>query len=255
MQHKNFKRLSYCVISALFLSACGSNTIKATPGSVPQGCAATASAADTLASMVWRLHSVKDASGVTSTRLKAGDPANRYSVTIKNGDLGLNGGCNIMGGSVTLGPNNRFSVGPMFSTYRACPGTLMQSDSEVSNYIAKMSRYAVNQHTLVLSAPDGWALTFTGTPTDETKYGAKGVRKFIELQSTKQGIRWREVKYDSQWIRIKDNAPWQSNFPGIQGFTPMMNTHYIVRLHEYVDPKTRQKVWVKDMVTMSGNLN
>ena len=207
-----------------------------------------------LSSMVWTLASVKNAAGTTSTLLKSGDAASRYQLTIKTGRLSVTGGCNNMGGGLTLGKGNSFSVGPMMGTKRACMGTLMQSDAEISSYLSQVTTYSISNQTLTLNTSNGQQLNFKGEATDKAKYGSNGVRKFIELNNTSKGIEWREAKYDSNWVRIKDNAPWQSNFPGIQNFTPKMNMQYIVRLHEYTDPKTKQIVWVKDMVTMTGIL-
>ena len=256
MKMINLGKISSYLMCASLLTACGASTMSPTLGankpemSKPM----TVSTEKLLNTMVWQLASVKNSAGTTSTTLKSGDAAKRYQVIINNDRLSVTGGCNNMNGSVTLGPANSFSIGPMIQTKMACMGTLMKSDSEISDYLRRATSYSVNNETLTLKTDNGEQLNFSGTLTDEAKYDSKGVRKFIELNNTAKGIEWREAKYDSNWIRIKDNAPWQSNFPGIQGFTPKMNMHYIVRLHEYIDPTTKKAVWIKDMVTTTGIL-
>lgn len=254
MNTTTLKLVCSCLMCAPLLTACGGTHINTSTGAAqPQGTHNMSQSSDQqLASMTWKLNSIQDSKGVRSTLLKSGDAASRYQVTIKDGRIGVSGGCNIMGGDITLGQGNSFSVGPMMSTKRACMGTLMQSDNEISQHLRKASSYTLNGQTLSLTTEEDYTLNFTGIMTDEARYGAPGVRKFIELTNTKQGIQWREAKYDSNWIRIKDNAPWQSNFPGIKGFTPEMDMKYIVRLHEYTNPTTKKAIWVKDMVTMSG---
>ena len=242
------------LLSAAFVSACAGTSMenKPTNNTVQKPSASTS--ANSLTAYTWQLASYQAAGAVASTQLKAGEPTSRYQLAINEGRAVISGGCNVMSGALTLGPNNSFSIGPLRSTMRACFGTLGKSDNEVKAYLSKASQYAINNHTLTLSAKTGEKLTFKGTETPETKYGGKGVRKFIELNSTAKGVVWREAKYDAKWIRIKDNAKWQSNFPGIEGFKPEVNMHYIVRLFEFTDPKTQKPVWVKDMVTTTGRL-
>ena len=252
----NLGTLSSSIIAVSLLTACGAGTNSASTSVNKQETPKpmTIHTDKLLNTMNWQLASVKGTDGNSSTLLKSGDAASIYKASIKNDRISITGGCNAMNGSINRGPGNRFSVGPMMGTKRACMGTLMQSDAEISDYLSRVTSYSISNQSLILKTDNGQHLTFTGSATDETKYGSKGIRKFIELNSTDKGIVWREAKYDSRWIRIKDDAKWQSNFPGIQGFTPEVNMHYIVRLHEYIDPTTKKAVWVKDMVTTSGIL-
>jgi len=256
MKMINLGKASIYLICTSLLTACGASNISSSPNTnkpeTPRPM--TVNTEKLLNTMIWQLASIRNSAGITSTMLNSGDAASRYQITINNDRIFITGGCNNMSGSFSRGADNSLSVGPMMGTKRACMGTLMQSDAEISDYLSRVTSYSINNQTLTLKTENGQQLNFSGSPTDEAKYGSKGVRKFIELNSTAKGIEWREVKYDSRWIRLKDDAPWQSNFPGIQGFTPKMNMHYIVRLHEYIDPTTKKVVWVKDMVTTSGIL-
>jgi len=130
----------------------------------------------------------------------------------------------------------------------------MNSDNEILSYLSGITDYSINGRALTLITAFKQRLVLKGSPTAETKYGGEGVRKFIEIKNTEQGLQWREAKYNSDWIRIKDNATWETVYPGIQGFIPEANRQYIVRIFEYTDPETQQAVWVKDLVTMNGIL-
>jgi len=247
-------KTSHAILATLLttlISACG-GTNSSRQDTVQTG--TTHNSAQALAAMTWQLTHLKALGQASSTHLNAGDAANRYKIVIKNNRLGISGGCNLMGGSVTLSKPNQISVGPMMGTKRACMGSLMRSDAELSDYLSQVSHYLVKGNTLVLSSPNGQQLTFKGMLTPEAKYGAKGIRKFIEIRHSTQGQHWREAKYDSNWVRIQDNTAWQTNLPKIQGFKSEKGMQYIVRLHEYTEPKTQRKVWIKDMVTMSGTL-
>ena len=252
MRMTNKALLLPLLISASFLTACGGTAMANKPDSKTPSAANSRADATSLMAMKWQLTSLQNAGQATSKLLKTGDAASRYQATIKANRISITGGCNAMSGLLTVTAPNTFSIGPMMGTKRACIGTLMQSDTEISNYLSRVSRYSLNGQTLTLSTTNGDTLNFKGMATAETKYGGEGVRKFIELKTTGTATEWREAKYDSKWIRIKDNAKWQSDFPGIEGFTSQTGRHYIVRIHEYKAPKTQGVVWVKDMVTMTA---
>ena len=205
-----------------------------------------------LTSKNWQLVSVAQSGKSTRTTLNAGPAANRYKFAFKDGRLAISGGCNNISGSYALSPNNRIAFGPMMSTKKACIESLMHADNEILSYISGITDYSINGRALTLTTAFKQRLVLKGTATPETQYGSQGVRKFIEINNTDQGLQWREAKYNSNWIRIQDNAPWETIYPGIEGFVPRNNYHYIVRINEYSDPQTLQKVWVKDMVTTTG---
>jgi len=209
---------------------------------------------EALTSMKWQLVSIAQQGKPAVRTLNAGAAANRFNFEFSNGRVSVQGGCNNLSGVYQLAPDNRITLGPMVSTKKACAGPLMNSDNEILSYISGITDYAINGRALTLTTAFKQRLVFKGTKTDQARYGGEGVRKFIEITNTAQGIQWREVKYNSNWIRIKDNATWETVYPGIQGFVPENNRQYIVRIFEYNDPQTRQPVWVKDMVTMNGIL-
>lgn len=254
---RNIAKLCAYLACAQLLTACGSTNISASPTlHKPQMAKPmTSNSSSALSSMTWRLHSIQDSNGVISTTMKSGDAASHYQVIIKDRLISITGGCNNMSGSINFGQGNTFSIGPMAETKRACLGTLMQADSEISDYLKRATSYSLTNQTLTLNTNNNQTLRFNGIATDETKYGSKGIRKFIELTNTSKGIQWREAKYDANWIQNNKGAPWErAKFPGIQGFTPKMNMHYIVRLHEYADPRTKKTIWVKDRITRTGML-
>lgn len=207
-----------------------------------------------LTSMKWQLVSIAQKGKSASTTLNAGPSANRFNFLFKDGRLSINGGCNNLGGAYRLAPGNGMALGPMMSTKKACARHLMEADNEILSYLSGISNYSINGRALTLTTAFQQRLVLKGTPTAKTRYGGEGVRKFIEIRNTDEGLQWREAKYNSNWIRIKDNAAWETVYPGIQGFIPENNRQYIVRIFEYTDPENQQAVWVKDMVTSNGIL-
>ena len=207
-----------------------------------------------LSAMKWQLVSIAQKGKSANTVLNAGPQASRFNFLFKDGRLSIRGGCNNLGGSYKLSAGNRIAMGPMMSTKMACQGNLMQADNEILSYISGITDYSINGRALTFTTAFNQRLVLKGTPTPQTQFGGEGVRKFIEIKNTDSGLQWREVKYNSSWIRINDNAAWETVYPGIQGFVPENNRQYIVRIFEYTDPATQRAVWVKDMITSNGIL-
>lgn len=240
------------VLSGVLLSGCGSTMAVPDSGGNAMPKPATAKS---LAAMNWSLSTVQYGKGAPTASLKAGIPANRYKLTFSGDAISLQGGCNAAGSSFKLSSPDKMATGQWMSTKRACMETsLMRADSEVTGLLSSVSNYQLNGQRLTLSG-GGNALVFNGTATDATRYEGEGVRKFIEVRNTVQGLSWREATYDSRWIQNNKNAPWiQGNFPGIRDFKPEANMAYTVRINEFRDQATGKAVWVKDMVTMQGVL-
>lgn len=150
------------VLSTVLLTAC-----VGTSATAPKATPVTAKPADlseALAAMTWQLSSVGMVGKTASPTLKSGDAANRYSVTLVDNRIGVRGGCNIMGGAITLEAAHKIKIGPMMGTRRACPGTLMQADGEVSDYLSKVTSYKVDGTSLALLTDDARVMNFKGTP-------------------------------------------------------------------------------------------
>ena len=233
-----------------FVTACASQGSQPPMNNKP---AASTTNAD-LAAMKWQLVSIAQKGQTAKTVLNSGPQTSRFNFSFKDGRVSIRGGCNSLGGAYKLSAANRIAFGPMMSTKMACAGNLMKADNEILSYISGITDYAINGRALTLTTAFQQRLVFKGTPTPQTQFGGEGVRKFIEIKNTNAGLQWREVKYNSGWVRIKDNAAWETVYPGIQGFVPESNRAYIVRIFEFIDPATQQAVWVKDMVTSNGIL-
>ncbi len=247
----NYQRLNFAILISvltMFTTACSSQQNAPSMTNRP---AATITNED-LTSMKWQLVSIAQKGKTASTRLNTGTAASRFNFSFKNGQLSINGGCNRLGGAYKLSAGNSIALGPMMGTKMACARKLMEADNEILSYLSGITNYAINGRALTLTTAFQQRLVLKGTPTAQTRYGGEGVRKFIEIRNSDEGIRWREAKYNSNWIRIRDNAAWETVYPGIQGFVPESNRQYIVRIFEYLDPQTQQSVWVKDMVTSNG---
>lgn len=248
------------ILGGALLGGCGS-TMPA-PGNDTGGSGVTTvqTPAAALAAMNWTLASVHRGGGVM-TLLASDVPVNKYTLNfIENGNAALTGntsltgGCNQAGSDFTIPAPDKITFGLWRATRRACQGSLMQADTELTGLLTQVTNYQLDGQQLRLNGA-GNTLIFKGTATDATRYGGEGVRKFIDVRSTKQGLSWREAKYDSNSIRTNKDAPWiMGNFPGIQQFTPEVGMEYTVRINEFRDPATGKAVWVQDMVTMQGIL-
>lgn len=208
----------------------------------------------TLTTMNWTFAGIQRGKGSVSDQLQAGVPVSRYSLVFTQDGVQLLGGCNVAGSNFTLSAPDKISFGLWRATKRACEQPLMQADSEIISLVSAATNYQLAGAQLRLSGGEN-TLLLNGTATDASRYGGEGVQKFIDVRNTAQGLVWREAKYDSNWIRINQDAPWISgNFPGIQDFSAESGMEYTVRIKEYRDPATGKAVWVKDMVTMQGIL-
>jgi len=234
---------------ATFVTACASQQIAPTIANK-----ATPISNDDLTSKNWQLVSIAQPGKSATTTLRSGPPAGRFNFKFADGRIVITGGCNNLSGNYKLAANNGIALGPMVSTKKACsPRSLMEADNEILSYISGVTDYSLNGRALTLITAFKQRLVLKGTPTSQARYG-DGVRKFIEISNSDNGIQWREAKYNSNWIRVKDNASWETVYPGIKGFIPESNRQYIVRIFEYNDPQTQQAIWVKDMVTSTGIL-
>lgn len=238
------------MLLASFVSACATQHSTSVMNNKP---VAAVDSSD-LTSMKWQLVSTAQKGMAAKTTLNAGPKASRFSFLFKDGRLSIRGGCNSLSGNYKLSPGNRIAIGPMMGTKKACEREIMEADNEILSYISGLTDYSINGRALTLTTAFQQRLTLKGTPTATTQYGGEGIRKFIEIKNTDQGLQWREAKYNSNWIRIKDNAAWETVYPGIEGFVPENNRQYIVRIFEYSDPTTKQAVWIKDMITSNGIL-
>lgn len=236
---------------AIFVSACATQQSPAPMANKPTSAPVTN---EDLTSMKWQLVSVAQQGKSATATLRSGPAASRFNFIFKDGRVAIRGGCNNLSGTYRLAANNEMVLGPMMGTKKACAQNLMEADNEILSYLSGITDYSINGRALTLTTAFKQRLVLKGTQTSQTKYGGSGIRKFIQIKNTSQGLQWREAKYNSNWIKIKDNAAWETVYPGIEGFVPENNREYIVRIFEYTDPQTRQAVWVRDMIIMNGIL-
>lgn len=202
---------------------------------------------------IWSLQTLQS-NQHTTTQLNSGLAANRVKITFNNNKLLYQGGCNRSFSSIQITPSGKMKVGRMVSTRMACPDRrLMKTDHEINSYLSKITTYQHTGNTLKLIS-DQQQLTFSGKLKSPPP-SVKSTQKFIEIKSTSASIVWREAKYNSKWIQTNKQSSWRkTGYRGIDGFTPMAQHHYIVRIKEFRDPTTQQIKWTKDMIVRSGIL-
>ena len=207
-----------------------------------------------LAAMNWTLVSVQDGENEASKTLSSGIPANRYKLSFNEQSVQLTGGVNNASSNFAIdaeSDDDNISFGQWRSTLRAGDPALMEADSELQKILSGVTHYQLEGEQLILSGADK-ILLFSGTATDEANFGGEGKRRFIDIRNTANGLVWREVEYDSNWIQTNKDAPWLTeNFLGIRDFTPELNREYTVRINEFQDD-SGNPVWVKDMIVMQG---
>ena len=231
------------IISLSLISACSNN-----PPSNNSGNNAP------LSHYTWSLQKIQHKNQVATTQLNSGVAANQVTININGSRLNYNGGCNHGLASVQLSPVGKIKIGGMASTKIACPDRRkMLTDREISSYLKAIKSYEHSGNKLKLTGKK-IILSFTGklkTPPSSVK----STRKFIELKKINNTVVWRQAKYNEQSIQINKQSPWNNtDYRNIENFTPQSGQHYIVRIKEFVDPKTKKIRWVKDMIVMTSTL-
>ena len=238
----------------VFLNGCAASSVQKKQGTTKA--TQTTSEANKLDAFKWRVVAIQNGSKVLQSKIQ-GIPLSRYQLNFIGKRFGLSGGCNRISGAVKH-EKSSIKFSRMFSTRIACrPAASMKADTALEKILQGVTFYRLQENnTLILGGYNGGqSLLLRGTPTNETKYGGKGTRKFIQIRNTPQGLVWREAKYNAKYIQINKNARWETTpLRAIQGFTPKPNREYTVRIKEYYDAQQGKKVWVKDMVVMQGNL-
>lgn len=246
-------KLTNSIIASVILislNACVTPPVK-TPDTRP-----TQSATQKITAFNWNIIGLQDGSKVLNGNI-ANVSLKKYHLAFQEKKFSLKGGCNLIGGHTQI-TNSTIKFSSIFSSRRACQSALMKADSGLISILKAVTTYRLEaNNTLILSGFNaGQSLLLRGKPTHETKYSGKGIRKFIQIKNTAQGIVWREAKYNSQSIQTNKNARWNTTaFPGIEGFVPQKNQEYTVRIKEFDDSQSGKKVWIKDLIVMQGVLN
>ena len=187
-------RLAF-VVAAVCVAGCAQSTPpeSSAPATAPAVASAPASpavatptpdTATTLVAYQWQLASATDASGQSIAALFP-TPDKPLGLQFADGRLGVTGGCNRLNAGYQLLDSAQMQVSPGMSTMMACPPPLANADAAIARFLAGTLQVAVEGEAgapqLRLAAADGSTLTFSGTPTPETRFGGPGTRAFLEV--------------------------------------------------------------------------
>ena len=239
------------VVAALCVAGCAPSTPP--ESSAPESAAAVASApvapapdtATTLVAYQWQLTTATDAAGQSIAALFP-TPDKPLGIQFGDGRLGVTGGCNRLNAGYQLLDSAQMQVSPGMSTMMACPPPLANADAAFARFLTGTLQVAVEGEAgapqLRLAAADGSTLTFSGTPTPETRFGSPGTRAFLEVStqpcvapapSTPPCLMVRDRHFDEQGLASGTPGEWRALPEGIEGYTPVAGEQHVVRVKRF----------------------
>ena len=214
-------------------------------------------APDTAATLVayeWQLQSAVDATSQSIAALFP-NPDKPLGLLFADGRINVTGGCNRMSAGYQLLDTTQLQAGPGPSTMMACPPPLMKADAAIARFLSGTLQVAVEGEAgapqLRLAAADGSTLTFSGTPTPETRFGGPGTRAFLEVSpepcvapapSARPCLMVRDRHFDEQGLASGTPGEWRALPAGIEGYTPVAGEQHVVRVKRFEQAGTEHFV-------------
>ena len=244
------------VVAALCVAGCARSTPPESPA--PETAPAVASApasptaalptpdtATTLVANVWQLKEATDAAGQSIAAFFP-TPDKPLGVQFADGRLNVTGGCNRMNAGYQLLDSAQMQISQGMSTMMACPPPLANADAAFAKFLAGTLQVAVEGEAgapqLRLTAADGSTLTFSGTPTPETRFGGPGTRAFLEVSpkpceapapSARPCLMVRDRHFDENGLASGTPGEWRALPEGIEGYTPVEGEQHVVRVKRF----------------------
>jgi heat shock protein HslJ len=245
------------IVTALCMAGCARSTPPESPApeaatapavaSTPAA-ALTAAAPDTATTLVayqWQLKSATDAAGQSIPAFFP-SPDKPLGLLVADGRINVAGGCNRMSAGYQLLDTAQMQVSPGPSTMMACPPPLMKADAAIAKFLSGTLQVAVEGEAgapqLRLAAADGSTLTFSGSPTPETRFGGPGTRAFLEVSpkpceapapSARPCLMVRDRHFDENGLASGTPGEWRALPAGIQGYTPVEGEQHVVRVKRF----------------------
>jgi len=214
----------------------------------------TADTATTLVAYQWQLASATDASGQSIAALFP-NPDKPLGLLFADGRINVTGGCNRMSAGYQLLDTAQLQASPGPSTMMACPPPLANADAAIARFLSGTLQVAVEGEAgapqLRLAAADGSTLTFSGTPTPETRFGGPGTRAFLEVSpepcvapapSARPCLMVRDRHFDEQGLASGTPGEWRALPDGIEGYTPVAGEQHVVRVKRFEQAGTEHFV-------------
>ena len=248
-----------CVVAAVCMAGCAQSTPpeSSAPATAPAVASAPASpsvatptpdAATTLVAYQWQLASATDAAGQSIAALFP-TPDKPLGLQFADGRLGVTGGCNRLNAGYQLLDSAQMQVSQGMSTMMACPPPLANADAAIAKFLSGTLQVDIEGETgapqLRLAAADGNMLTFSGTPTPETRFGGPGTRAFLEVSpepcaapSASPCLMVRDRHFDEQGLASGTPGEWRALPDGIEGYTLVAGEQHVVRVKRFEQAAT-----------------
>lgn len=230
--------------AVLLLTACSREAPSAPEPTAPPAVAAPDAAAS-LVAYRWQLQSARDAQGQQIAVL-APAPDRVLGIDFVDGAVSVNGGCNRLSVPYTLTDAGQLQLGQGRSTMMACPPPLGDIDAAFTSFLSGTLTIVLSNMPdvpmLQLAAANGTTMSFTGTPTPETRFGSAGTRAFLEVSaepcapdagSTPPCLVVRDVQFDEQGLRTGTPGEWRPLPDGVEGFSTEPGASYVVRVKRF----------------------
>ncbi|MGE8320273.1 MAG: DUF4377 domain-containing protein [Comamonas sp.] len=265
-------RLAACAAAALMLAACAGSPSATTPSSTSSTAPSTmpaSTATSPLYAYHWDLERAVDAKGAALPQYAGTKAPVRLTFLAAEGSNGAHVSvanlCNVMSAGVEV-DGDKMRVGRPMSTMRACADNqLMALENLVGQQISTIQQFklsdAGSQPRLELRLADGSTWHLAGKPTDETQYGGKPERIFLEvapqrvacshpLMPNHQCLQVRTVQYADNGTK-KSVGEWSAFYDEIKGYQHEAGVRNVLRVNRYerknVPADASRYVYVLDM--------
>jgi heat shock protein HslJ len=244
------------VAVALCLAACNSDTpsdttapaaapapaVESTAPAAPVDTAA-ADMAKALVANQWQLTAATDAAGQALTAFFPAQD-NPLGLLAADGRLNVTGSCNRISAGYQLLDGTQLALSTAASTMMACPQPLADADAAMASFLSGTLQFSVTGETgapqLQLTAADGSSLSFSGTPTPETRFGGPGERAFLEVSpqpceapAANSCLMVRDRHFDENGLASGEPGPWRALPEGIEGYTLAEGQHQVIRVKRF----------------------
>lgn len=275
-------RLVACAAAAVMLAACNSTPSSTTSSSARDTAASTmpASAASSrLSAYHWDLEQAVDAKGAKLPQFATAAQQAPVRLSFLQGE-GANGAriivsnlCNNMSAGFEV-DGDKMRVGKSMSTMRVCADAqLMALENLVGRQLGSIQQWKLipaetrpdNLPRLELRLADGSTWLLQGQPTDETLYGGKPERVFLEVAPQRVAcghplipsyrcLQVRTVQYGDNGTK-QSVGEWGAFYSEIKGYQHEAGVRNVLRVNRY-EPKNRpadasRYVYVLDMTVES----
>jgi heat shock protein HslJ len=175
-------------------------------------------------------------------------PDHPLGLAFRDGRLSVEGGCNRQSFAYAVLDAGQLKLGPGMGTLMACPPPLAAADAAIAGFLTGTLRVSLagapDAPTLQLSAADGSAMRFTGTPTPETRFGGPGTLEFFEVlpqrgpceeppASERRCLMVRARHFDENGIATGTPGEFRPLREEIEGYAPTAGEQQVVRVRRF----------------------